>query len=602
MFDLSSSESDSDKDKNKNDKGGKKSAQDQGLVSENQVKSEQVKPEGQVIQSQGDNVNQVKSGNQSQSMVDMVNPTLSPNQIEPYDGHGSLAEWLERFEIWAELNKITDQKVMSMWLCSNGGPVLYGKLKKASSPLDPKNIDFKVNKENLLLSSKPKNMELMERAKFGLREQHEGESVHDFVIALKGLTEHCNFSNEELDKALRDRFILGLRDDNLRTEILKSNVLKFADVVAQAQAYEVSESGRHLKREAEIHRVGSRYSGNSYKKGQTNHKSSNGNKSSGENKSFKEKPCGRCLRKWHKGGNNNCPARKWTCKKCGKLGHIAAKCRNSTASESHKVKAIQDASNGLNDLRLCKFSFKNFNILSVTETKPPEIIELNINGVILQSEVYTGACLGVISSHDYFKNFSSLPLQTVKDKRFTVANGKECKVLGRINITLNGKYSTQAVVIQSAKPFLPLVGRTWLDLISPDWRKLFSGSTSNSKLICQVESDVERRISEIKRDFSCVFEPSSEPIREFKVKFVLREGSSPKFLKAIPVPFAIRERVSLAFEDMERKGIIERVKHSDWASQVVIVPKKNGDIRICCNYKPTLNPALHDEVYPITLD
>lgn len=30
-----------------------------------------------------------------------------------------------------------------------------------------------------------------------------------------------------------------------------------------------------------------------------------------------------------------------------------------------------------------------------------------------------------------------------------------------------------------------------------------------------------------------------------------------------------------------------------------MVPKKNGDARLCGNYRPTLNPQLHDNGYPL---
>ena len=38
-----------------------------------------------------------------------------------------------------------------------------------------------------------------------------------------------------------------------------------------------------------------------------------------------------------------------------------------------------------------------------------------------------------------------------------------------------------------------------------------------------------------------------------------------------------------------------KTERFDWASPVVVVPKANGEVRICRDYKVTLNPAVEDE-------
>ena len=63
------------------------------------------------------------------------------------------------------------------------------------------------------------------------------------------------------------------------------------------------------------------------------------------------------------------------------------------------------------------------------------------------------------------------------------------------------------------------------------------------------------------------------------------------------IPFALRKKVEELVDDMLEKKVIHASK-STWASPVVLVTKKNGDIRCCVDYR-RLNSVTKMDVYPL---
>ena len=61
----------------------------------------------------------------------------------------------------------------------------------------------------------------------------------------------------------------------------------------------------------------------------------------------------------------------------------------------------------------------------------------------------------------------------------------------------------------------------------------------------------------------------------------------------------IRGAIEKDLERLENLGVIEKINYSDWAAPIVPVPKADGSIRICGDYKVTINPALQVNQYPV---
>ena len=57
------------------------------------------------------------------------------------------------------------------------------------------------------------------------------------------------------------------------------------------------------------------------------------------------------------------------------------------------------------------------------------------------------------------------------------------------------------------------------------------------------------------------------------------------FRRSYSALYAVKPLVEEQLRKMEQQHIIEPVKHSEWATPVVVVTKPDGSVRLCGDYK-----------------
>ena len=84
------------------------------------------------------------------------------------------------------------------------------------------------------------------------------------------------------------------------------------------------------------------------------------------------------------------------------------------------------------------------------------------------------------------------------------------------------------------------------------------------------------------------------------MKVLVDPTEHPRYYKARPVPYAMRDKVEAELQRLQEQGVIEPVTHADWAAPVVAVLKKDKDtVRLCGDYKQTVNRSVKLDRYPI---
>ena len=79
----------------------------------------------------------------------------------------------------------------------------------------------------------------------------------------------------------------------------------------------------------------------------------------------------------------------------------------------------------------------------------------------------------------------------------------------------------------------------------------------------------------------------------------VKPDARPKFFKPRAVPFALREKVEAELNRLERDGVLEKTSYFLWATPVVGVPKRVNSLRLCGDYKVTVNLVLDIDQYPL---
>ena len=211
-------------------------------------------------------------------------------------------------------------------------------------------------------------------------------------------------------------------------------------------------------------------------------------------------------------------------------------------------------------------------------------------------ELDTGSALTILPASMFHEHFD-LPLQPTSTMLKPYAGDRlRPKGVFRAHVCYNGQeFEADAYVVDSDGP--ALFGRDWLQNIVFDWRSLHNikANATSAPLL----NGTRRRLDALRSRYAAVFGSDRSHLQPSRGHLTLHDGAQPKFLKARPLPYALRDRVGLELDRLEQDGILTKVSHSDWATPVVPIPKKDGSVRICGDFKVTVNPQLKVDQYPL---
>lgn len=489
-------------------------------------------------------------------------------RIDAFKQDGDILCFLERIEQYFEANETKIEKRCSILLISLHEDV-YKILKNMCHPKMPKELSYEELQNLLKLRFEKRISHFRKRIQFEKLQQLEGESIAKWYARVREFAAGCNFTNT-LEERVKDKFVTSLRPGPIQEKLCEQDVSKsVAFLVDTALNKEMA-----LKEVQEVHQVAQYGHAKTNKSSQNTFKET-GKKQDGESSLLKCIHCGKPNHNFSK-----CKFKSFKCKICNKIGHLAIICKSK--GQTHNVEVKEDTFNNSIDIFAIE---KNVNYVL------PISIKCCIDNKPVQMELDTGAAISCLPENIYLSKFSHIKLEN-SDIELKTYNGHILKPVGEINCRIKVKdkeVNCSMVIVKNGCKIL--FGRDLIQKFNLDISKFLQ--------IHYVQS-TEEKLQLLLQEFDILFKSELGIIKGEEITLELIDRDvKPIFHKPRQVPHAFKEQVESELTRLEKEGVITKVETSQWGTPLVPVLKENNKIRLCANYKVTVNKHIKDVNHPL---
>lgn len=413
-----------------------------------------------------------------------------------------------------------------------------------------------------------------QRTLFIQNNQKPDEKIDSYINDLYKMAEKCEWSCQQcksrsyFEDMIMLKLVTGISDKNLSTHLQLQDNLSLEKVIQSVRQAEA------VKQQQDEIRCGTepfdlveemkRFPQNSFKSSKSTYRP---NRISGNNFA---KGCSFCGSNY-KHSLASCPAREKECFKCGNKGHFSTVCR-TTYSRQRNVKEVETER-----LKTSGVDNFNLNVLNIfgeevknkitSQCRPSAFyVKCKVNcGPDVQFKVDTGAdvrCMGLNEAKKLGLKMKSTEI-VLKG-----AGNVNLNVLGKCTVLLqkgNIFHKEDIFIVENQNE--PLLGR---------------GGIAAFELIKEIEeiTTTNKWVS----SYPEVFKGLGVFKETYSIK--LQENATPYAIscpRRIPIP--LKDKVKNELKKMEKDGIITSIREpTEWCAPLVVVPKKNGAIRMCVDY------------------
>ncbi|XP_065219751.1 uncharacterized protein K02A2.6-like [Planococcus citri] len=440
--------------------------------------------------------------------------------------------------------------------------------------------------------------------------QREGESVSDYITELRKLAVDCKYANEFLNEMLRDVFVSGLRSKPILDRLFEEDDIPLDKTLSIAQAIEralasTNEILSPAVSDAPVHKLQNQNQNRSRFKKKT-YSSDNGGQSQGATTT----QCIRCGLNNHTAAN--CMKKNLRCNFCKAQGHVAEVCfkkkraaetkpadeSTSTKTNSNaKPKGVKSVSkyndvSDDDDYNVLTLPVRTVHSCSVQDDESPVMINVKINDNPTKMEVDCGSLRSIMSKSIFCSLGGNLSTLQPTNDVFKDYTGHVFHPIGVAHVPVKYNDKSTKLTLHVINENLPaLLGRDGMRELEIYLSNIHSVQRSD------LPTPVAQRLEALLEKYSCVFEPTIGEIKDHVESLHFKPDAEPKFLKARPVPIALRSKIEDELDRLVANGVLEKVETSEWASPIVPVVKKNA-VPITGDYSGTVNPQIFIDQYP----
>lgn len=511
--------------------------------------------------------------------------------------------WKQKFELYllasGKTNKSDEVKIAILLnLIGDGGLHIYNTFEYEETENKNK---LEVILEKFDKYCNPMKNIVYERFKFFKRNQLINESIDQFVTELKQLASTCEF--KEKDMLIRDRIVLGVRDSRIQEKLLQNSDLKLNEAIDICRSMEnsvftqkeINQSNVSVIRHKQVSGQFDKNSGGTsasknFSRGTAGNPSNkgswntDGNVTAAGNFTYNCKQCGFNHQK------GKCSAFNRICSGCKLRGHYRKMCKRSKVHEVIKdgtgyhtdLSADPDNPEFASDSSRVVWTVKNSVVASVEWFE-----EVKIGDSLIKLKIDTGSEVNILNRHDF--NCLNISLSNLLRVSSTLSSysGHTIDVIGQINLncSYNGKNMNILFYILNSKmpkSILGLSAAQNLNIVKNNFVTEVSRDTSLQGILDLYKS---------------VFAGIGKVDKECKI--TLKPDAEPSVCAARKIPIALKDKVKNKLDEMVAQNLIVPVQQpTDWVHPVVVVPKSNGDIRICMDPR-NLNKYVKRELFQI---
>ena len=495
----------------------------------------------------------------------------------------------ENYSIVAGLDLQDERYQKAIFLCTIGEDALeIFNVFEFSDSDDPNKVSTIIQKFDEYFAGDIN--ETYERYKFNQRRQLEGENFDTYLTELRNLRKNCNFCQCLSDSLLRDRIVLGIRDDHARKRLLQERKLDLKQCIDICKSVEnaTTHMGVFGTQKEEIMAVSNqgRFAGKTRGEGRPRRERGSGKFNERSNKP----KCKFCLRN-HILKKKLCPAWQKRCDACGTLNHWKGSefCKKK---QIHSIAQNTDLCDSDSDSDVATYKLRSVDayVNGVKADKgKPVFCEMLVASKPVKLQIDCGATVCLIPK----SQIGDTPIDLV-NITLEMWNKRKMKALGVCKLVLlNPKTSEQylvkfVVVQEELTPLLSRKAAEKMKLITVNYEGFQS-----VRVVDEVPCDIPAF-------FPSVFNQELGTLPG-TVHLILKPDAEPVVRGPKRIPVELKEPVKNELDRLVGLGVLTPVEQpTDWVSQMAIGMKKGGGLRICIDPRP-LNCALKREHYQLPI-